>query len=262
MRFLLVSLAFVFGLFLVSCGGSEDVASYDILFISDKSHVWDSQEEIDNWLNLVSDSMSLLPDGMIQTMTANGEEKLTFYINAHPNELNEGVAGRAGGGVGGDIMFYIPAFEGISPAEKTYVVIHEVGHIYHDADAEYDVLAFLNRIIGPDGYFIEFPSTLSAFRTWVWDTDLQETENGVEVNTNRQELIVGEYDAREDYGNTFALFVMWPEKLRECCPVRYEFMKNAFGEEYTVFAGITDSEWVRGALIQEIRKQGINITYK
>lgn len=264
MRYPWCSLVFVLtlGLFFTSCGGSaeEETIRYQVNFVASEDYVWKSHpQEVEEWATLLSESLALLPEDMQDIMTANGEKKLNFHIYPYTNEDGEDIAGQAGGGVGGDIAFYAPVFEKMSRAEKTLTIIHELGHIYHDANPDFDVPSFLEVVLDKERRFVEAPPVIHAFRSMGWKGEIEPTENGANVDFTNRTLLLGKYDPREDYGHSFALFVLWGEKLKECCPIRYEFFQGAFGEEYPTFQGITESKLFKGTLIQEILNQGINI---
>ena len=116
---------------------------------------------------------------------------------------------------------------GFTEAERVYVALHEIGHFY-SLGSELNIL---------DTY--HFESGGEAF--WAWNTKqkmpvlkstfyISRVANG--VLEEKSTLYGREMGREEDFAETFALYVMWPEYLKQNFYLHYLVMKKIFGKEY------------------------------
>lgn len=116
---------------------------------------------------------------------------------------------------------------GFTEAERVYVALHEISHLY----------SFGGELIILNTY--HFESGGEAF--WAWDTKrrmlILESTFYIHwvlkgVLEDESTLYGREMGRAEDFADTFALYVMWPEYLKTNFPLHYLVIKKILGKEY------------------------------
>ncbi|OGN02584.1 MAG: hypothetical protein A2651_00180 [Candidatus Yanofskybacteria bacterium RIFCSPHIGHO2_01_FULL_42_12] len=183
---------------------------------------------MDDWVGSIKKAANMLPGPFLREV---GTQTWRFRINT-----NDWVTGNPG------LINLLPmpitegpgwmnweSFNenGFEESERVFVALHEMGHMY-SFGRELNIL---------DIYRIE--SQGQAF--WGWDGTnnvpiIESTPRVYWVVDGAMEgevtLYSREQGRGEDFAETFALYVLWPEYLKDNFPIHYGIIKNILVQEY------------------------------
>lgn len=205
--------------------------------------------EIDKWVDSIKVAVSLLPEILFrQIAEANRLFKegkkidIYFYID---NRTWETAYGDRDGSVGINLapsivrpewMTWEPLlYNGFSAEERIFVVLHEIFHVY---DFSLGILGeHFSPRLGNLGFrdFSEIEKELirKNFPVYYFDISPVWILHAVESIERPPTLYAVEKGSTEDFAESGALYVMWPEYLkRGNILIRYRVMQNLLGREY------------------------------
>lgn len=206
--------------------------------------VW-QETEIKKWNVGIGKAVSSLPEDFLRRITEVNQKRISFafYINhktwetAHP-DLDKIYINLSPSIIKPKWMTWetFPK-NGFSTEEQIWITIHELFHVYE----------FSLQYLGGSFYeyvFNELEKELIQkndpvhyyFSPWPWRI-LREA-SPIEGPSTLYGEVMGE---AEDFADSGALYVLWPEYLKDHFPVRYQMIKKLIGQEYTSFYTMPES---------------------
>lgn len=185
---------------------SKDLESLDLNMADDETGQkikpylsWLKKRE-DRWIQAFEKAVILLPESFFERI---GETSWMFLINQDD-------WGTAYAGAGGGVVNLLPSLErpdwmtwepfpvnGYSQEEMMFTALHELGHVYDE------------KVRGV------------------------EKMRGVSVTFEGESTLYGHtMGPAEDFAETFALYVLWPEYLKDNFPRHYGLVKTILAREY------------------------------
>lgn len=176
----------------------RQVEGVDVVFLPDTNLEADKKVT-----EAIEEAMRLLPEDFADTL----QGLAAIYVSGAPTLCSDDWASGCAGKIQVSLhetanaaSYPFPwthyAQDGYTYVERLKITIHEFGHVISFAN-EYELL-------------YSFP----------------------QVGEEKSPTRYGATSYHEDFADSFTFYVLWPEYLKQCCPLRYAFMQQAFGMEY------------------------------
>lgn len=180
----------------------------------------------EKWVISIRKAADMLPEAFLEKF---GKQKWHFRINNDDwTTGNPGLINLLPSREKPEWMTWEPFVEnGFEESEMVFVALHEMGHMFSR---------------GHELNFLDINHyKVNGKASWVWYSKRKELV--LEVPSyfdmilsgvlERPVTLYGKVMGRdEDFADTFALYVLWPEYLKENFPMHYVVVKNILGREY------------------------------
>lgn len=212
---------------------SEKYLSFEDAVFPDKRNppkIW-RDKEIKRWENSIRKAVDNLPEEFLEKI---GPVRWRFYIN----QKDWATAFAGSNDVYINLLSnYIDVPEwmtwepfrkdGLNSAEMEWVALHEMAHIYNPWG---DDFAFLRG---------ENKEEYTAWSEWSWNKSTKRFVllSGIDfisipVLKEKETTLYGKQSPGENFADTLALYVMWPEYLKSNFPLQYGAIKEILVREY------------------------------